>query len=146
MKAMKITVTSINTEEAVLLRGTSALGWRGKFGCPLVIGDAIFVPARSREYNLKVGNSLTVETSYDEIANVRLVAAGTPDTMRALDNPTDYEVTGTVTFVAPKGIAKISVRGLMFTLERKELNGIDPHPGQHLTFELRRLTLWDTAT
>lgn len=142
---MKITVTGINKDEAVLVRGTSALGWRGKFGCPLVAGDAIFIPVRSHEDNLKVGNELTVETSYDEIHNVRLVADA-QDSMRALDNSADYDVTGTVMFAAPEGIVKVSVRGLIFTLQRKDLNGVSPKLGQHLAFELHRLTLWDMAT
>jgi hypothetical protein len=143
---MKITVTSINTDEAVLVRGTSALGWRGSFGCPLVAGEAVFIPARGHEHNLRPGNSIQVETSFDEVQNVRIVEENADDRMIALGNSCDYEITGTVTFTAPEGIVVVSVRGLNFSLDRKELNGVAPKVGQRLAFELSRLTLWDAAT
>jgi len=143
---MKITVTAINPDEAVLVRGTSALGWPGKFGCPLVTGDAIFIPARGFEHNLRVGNEIDVETSFEDIDDARIVGGDTPDSMCALDNAGDYEVTGTVTHVAPDGFVRVSVRGLFFALDRKELKGIEPQPGEHLAFRLSRLTLWDCNT
>jgi hypothetical protein len=143
---MKITVTGINKDEAVFVRGTSALGWRGSFGCPLVAGEAVFIAARSQEYNLRPGNTISVETSFDEVENVRIVADDADDSMVALDNPCDYDITGTVTFAAPQGIVVVSVRGLNFSLDRNELKDIAPKVGQHVAFELHRLTLWDTAT
>jgi hypothetical protein len=143
---MKITVTAINTDEAVLVRGTSALGWLGKFGCPLVTGDAVFIPARGHEDNLRAGSQLTVETSFDEVRELQVQRGDVPDSMHPLTNPCDYSITGTVTSVAPQGVVRVSVRGLIFTLERKELNGTNPQVGDHLSFELHRLTLWDTAS
>lgn len=139
---MKITITAINPDEAVLIRGTSALGWPGKFGCPLVIGDAIFIPARAHEHELRVGNSISVDASFDEIDEPMVVDDGVPDGMVALATAGDYEVTGSVTHAAPQGNVSVSVRGLNFTIERKELGTVMPEVGQHLRFNVRRLVFW----
>lgn len=140
---MKITITAIDPDTAVLVRGTSALGWSGKFGCPLVIGDATFIPARGFEHNLRVGNSLSVDTSFDEADGVEILADDAPDSMVALEAAGDYEVTGVVMHAAPLGNVVVSVRGLMFTLERESLGAIRVEPGQHLRFNVRRLAFWD---
>jgi hypothetical protein len=140
---MKITVTAIDPDTAVLVRGTSALGWTGKFGCPLVIGDAVFIPARGFEHNLRVGNSIAVDTSFDEVDDVAIVAADAPDAMVALESAGDYEVIGEVMHAAPEGNVVVSVRGLQFTLERKDLRALVVELGQRLRFNVRRLVFWD---
>lgn len=140
---MKITITAIDPDTAVLVRGTSALGWSGKFGCPLVIGDAIFIPARGFEHNLRIGNSIAVDTSFDEADQIETVGADTADAMVALPTPGDYQVTGGVTHAAPEGNVVVSVRGLMFTLERKDVGACPLAPGQRLRFNVRRLVFWD---
>lgn len=142
---MRIIVTGINTDEAVLVRGTSALGWRGTFGCPLVTGDAVFIPARGFEHNLRVGNEVVVETSFESISGLHIipVSASNPETMHAIDGGRDYFVRGTVVFNAPEGLIRVSVRGFVFTLDREELGGLEPQSGDILEFNLHGLTLWD---
>jgi hypothetical protein len=140
---MRITVIAVDQSEVSLVRGTSALGWRGQFGCPLVVGDAVFIAARGREANLRAGNSLAVETGYESVAGVKIVP--TAENMRPLDNPGDYLICGRVVHVAPQGIVRVSVRGLIFNLERAELHGLQPQVGDGLEFLLQGLSLWDTG-
>jgi len=50
-----------------------------------------------------------------------------------------------VVFTTPQGIVRVSVRGLIFTIDREELEGLNPTLGQYLKFAVHGLTLWDTA-
>lgn len=140
---MKVTVTGINTDEAVLVRGTSALGWPGTFGCPVVTGEAIFIPARGYEHDLRIGRELTVEASYNAIDNLEIVAGSEIESMQPLREPYSYKVCGSVTNATNAGNVSVVVRGFAFTLERGDLDGVAPSAGDKLRFELHGLTLWD---
>ena len=125
------------------MRGTSALGWRGSFGCPMVTGDAVFIPSRGAEASLRAGAEISVDTGYESVEDVQLVLGTTQEYMRGMEDARDYLVGGPVVFVAPLGNIQVSVRGLIFTLERGDLDGLDPQVGDFLHFELHGLTLWD---
>lgn len=141
---MRITVISVNQEEVALVRGTSAFGRRGTFGCPLVVGDAVFIPSGGREDNLRAGSSISVETGYEDVSEFAVVEEAAESMLR-LDMPGDYLITGRVVHVAPQGVVRISVRGLHFEIERDELRGVSPEVGQHVSFKLHGLSLWDTG-
>lgn len=139
---MKVTITAIQDDEAVLVKGTSALGHRGKFGCPLVTGEAVFIPARGFERNLRVGNVISVETAHESVSNFRVVDEQS-DMMQALDQAGDYAVRGRITLQAPQGRITVAVRGFTFRLDRSELNGQTLSIGQYVQFNLHGLALWD---
>lgn len=142
---MKITVIAVDQDAVSLVRGTSALGWRGTFGCPLVVGEVIFIPARGYEDNLRAGNSITVQTGYEEISEFKIVQSWQPDGMQPSGAAGDYLVRGEVVHCAPQGNVRINVRGLEFTLEREALNGAQPQLGDRVEFSLHGLSFWDTA-
>jgi hypothetical protein len=141
---VKITVIAVDQDEVALVRGTSALGWRGRFGCPLVVGEVVFIPARGLEDNLRAGNHIQAETGHEEISHFK-VNATAAESMQPLELRGDYLVRGLVVHVAPQGMIRVSVRGLEFALERDELGGANPKNGDHVEFHLHGLSLWDTG-
>jgi len=141
---VKITVIAIDQDEVALVRGTSALGWRGKFGCPLVVGEVVFIPARGLEDNLRAGNHIQAETGYEEISRFTMNSSPA-ESMQPLELRGDYLIRGLVVHVAPEGMIRVSVRGLEFAIERRELEGADPRVGDHVEFCLHGLSLWDTG-
>ena len=141
---MRVTVTAIDQETAVLVRGTSAFGWRGKFGCPIVTGDAVFIPARGRERDLRVGNTISVEPGHESVTEVQLHVAGV-EGMKPLDNPGDYLLNGKVVFCAPQGVVRVSIRDFVFELQRDELGGLEPAIDDRIQFALHGLSFWDKA-
>ena len=141
---MRITVITVDPNEPALVRGTSALGWRGKFGCPLVVGEAVFIPARGHEDRLRSGAMINVETGHESISEFKILSE-VADGMRPLDCAGDYAVCGHIVHVAPQGIARVSVRGLTFELERSELNDTTPKVGDSVEFLLHGLSLWDSG-
>jgi hypothetical protein len=144
---VRITVTAIeDSDDVVLVRGTSAFGRRGKFGCPLVTGEVIFIAAAGAEGNLRVGNSLNVQTGWESLSNLKLIDSAIPPSMQPLAVSGDYLIRGRVIFVAPQGIVRVSVRGLIFALQRQELDGLDPQLDEMLECCLHGLSMWDQAT
>ena len=129
------------------MKGTSAFGWRGKFGCPLVVGDAVFIPAKGQEDNLRSGNSIAVETGHEDISGFRVLNGdgGGKESMQPLPMPGDYLVRGLIVHCAPAGNVRVSVKGLEFTLERAELGGAQPAVGDTVEFALHGLSFWDMA-
>src|SRR5262245_8875576 len=96
---MRVTVISVNEDEAVLVRGTSALGMPGKFGCPVVVGDVVFIPSRGFEHNLRPGSTISVETGYESLSEVEVVAldaSSNAELMEPGGEPGDYLVRGRV--------------------------------------------------
>lgn len=140
---MRVTVTAIDQETAVLVRGTSAFGWRGKFGCPVVTGDAVFIPARGRENDLRVGTTLSVEPGHESVSQISIKASAAADSMKPLDNPGDYLVQGKVVSCAPKGVVRVCVRDFVFELQRDELEGLEPAINDSIQFALQGLSFWD---
>jgi hypothetical protein len=141
---LKITVIAVNQDEAALVRGTSALGWRGKFGCPLVVGEAVFLPCTGRERDLHIGNTIVVEAGYEDISDF-VIGSSNALSIQPLDNPGDYLVNAEVLRVAPEGMVQVAVREFELAVERKHLNGTQPCVGNHVTFKLYGLSLWDSG-
>lgn len=143
---MKITVTGINKDEAVFVEGSSALGWSATFGCPLVTGEVIIVPARGHEDDLRPGAEIFVETSFQSVDNVAVVPKPPAvESMRRLSDSCEYEVCGLVIACAPQGNVRVSVRGLEFTLHREDLGDLQPQVNDYLRFAVHRLTFWDCS-
>lgn len=143
---MRITITAINSETPALVPGTSALGWRGKFGCPLGIGDVIYVASAGDEANLRVGSTIAVKTSFEYVNSVSFTSALLNDCLEPVSSQGDYKVRGRVVSVAPEGRVQISVRGLLFDLERESLDGAKPKVNDYAEFQLYGLVFWDKGS
>lgn len=140
---MKITVTGINKDEAVLVHGSSALGWPATFGCPLVIGEVIIVPARGQEDDLRPGAEIEVQTSFQSADQIQIVQKPhAVESMRRLSDAYEYEVCGIVIASAPQGNVRVSVRGLEFTIDRQDIGELQPQINDYLSFVVHRLAFW----
>jgi hypothetical protein len=143
---MRVTIISINEGQAVLVRGTSALGVVGSFGCPLVVGDAVFVASRGFEDNLRGGTTIEVEAGYESLSDIECVSADeVSETIEPCGEPCDYLVHSRVISVQ-SGIVRVSVRALYLNIEREHLGGLTPEEQGGVRFKLHRLHFWDTAT
>lgn len=143
---MRITVVAVEENEAVLVSGTSAFGIRGKFGCPLVAGEVIFIAARGFEDNLRAGGSITVETDYESLSDVSVLPDGDVQTMEPAAQAGDYVVRGRVLSAVDGGIVRVGVRGFVFDLDCRDIAPLTVEVGQGLRFTVHRLVFWDCNT
>jgi hypothetical protein len=142
---MRVTVITVNQDEAVLVRGTSALGVRGTFGCPLVVGDVIFIPSRGFEDNLRMGSTIQVDPGYESVSDVETIPGDElVELMEPAGEPGDYLIQGRVA-ATTGGFTRVSVRGFVFAVDNRDLPECSLQIGDGLRFKLQRLHFWDTA-
>lgn len=142
---MRVTVISTDDKEAVLVRGTSALGIRGTFGCPLVVGEVIFIPSRGFEDNLRAGKSIDAEPGYESLSDIAILPAGTQETIQPAAEPGDYAIQCRVLSVVAAGDVRVGIRGFVVAIDRRDLQGLIPKVDDGLKFTMHRLSLWDKA-
>lgn len=139
---MGIEIVSLDRSKVILV-GDTALGYKGKFTCPIVSGAAILVSCTGREETLVLRASLSVETSQEGVTNFVILSNQSDHSIIPLDQAGDYRVIGTVSLNGDDEVFYIDVGDFTFIVDIDETEGIIPQKGDTVEFILHGLTLWD---
>ncbi len=147
---MRVTLKKVYLSEPILLETIAASGFWVDFASATISGRAIFVPANANDAQL-CGESFHVETGYKALRDYQILTkeARRPASMKALDDPGDYEVVAEVQSVMPLGdevngvIVDAEAGEARFTLTEDEIGERVPDIGDVVSFKLIELSLWD---
>lgn len=143
---MNIEIININKENVVLIGGNQYLGYRGRFECPLVSGEAVIVPYSGREEKLAVGNVISVETDQETVSDFKVETAEVEPMIEALSTPGDYKVRGIVVLNSDNVVFDIEVGNFSFAVDNKDTGNLIPKVGDLVSFNIHGLSLWDENT
>jgi hypothetical protein len=137
---MRITITKIDkSNPRYEIDSVGSIGYSVMVHCDLVEGSAILISLQ----NIKVGDSISVETRQEAISNLKVTSSTSLPLMKQLQNAGDYEITGVVSFESGDGIFYVDVDQFSFVLRDDDTKGAVLEKGQYVSFVLHGLIIYD---